>query len=75
MYVPEGLELRLDAAAAKSGVSKAELIRRGITMLLDSLPSGEESGDLPVFNSGKAMTADQMNRDVYDHIKERSERR
>ncbi|MBB1258812.1 ribbon-helix-helix protein, CopG family [Streptomyces sp. OF8] len=35
MYLPEDLKARLDAEAAATGVSRAELIRRGIAMLLE----------------------------------------
>ncbi|MFJ1594413.1 ribbon-helix-helix protein, CopG family [Kitasatospora albolonga] len=35
VYLPEDLEVRLDAEAAATGVSKADLIRRGIALLLE----------------------------------------
>lgn len=76
VYLPDELELRLDAEAEASGVSKAELIRRGIAMLLDSSsrrPS--QSQPLPVFRSGKALSVDEMDARIYEHIKERSARR
>lgn len=75
VYLPEDLEVRLDAEAAASGVSKAELIRRGIAMLLDSSPRPQKSGPLPVFNSGRSLSSADMDDEVYEHIKERAARR
>ena len=75
VYLPDELDIRLDAEAAATGVSKAELIRRGVTMLLDSSTIVQRSGPLPVFRSGRSRSAAQMNDDVYRHIKERAARR
>lgn len=74
VYLPDALEARLDAEAAATGVSKAELIRRGIAMLLNAsqLPTRHP---LPVFHSGRVRDAKQMDDDVYAHIKERAARR
>ncbi len=75
VYLPEELEVRLGAEATATGVSKAELIRRGIAMLLDASERPKSDGPLPVFDSGQSRTADEMNDVVYDHIKSRSSRR
>ncbi|MGY0500900.1 ribbon-helix-helix protein, CopG family [Nocardia sp. FBN12] len=75
VYLPEEIEVRLDAEAAATGVSKAELIRRGITMLLDASERPKLDEPLPVFDSGQSRTAEEMNDAVYDHIKSRSSRR
>jgi Arc/MetJ-type ribon-helix-helix transcriptional regulator len=75
VYLPDELELRLDAESAATGVSKAELIRKGITLLLDSSDRPKRSQPLPVFRSGRASNADEMDDAIYDHIKDRSARR
>lgn len=75
VYLPEDLEVRLDAEAAATGVSKAELIRRGIAMLLEDSRHPQRSRALPVFDSGRALTAEAMDDAVYEHIKERAARR
>ncbi|MFB7878105.1 ribbon-helix-helix protein, CopG family [Nocardia sp. NPDC056064] len=75
VYLPEELEVRLDAEAAATGVSKAELIRRGIAMLLDASEVPRNEAPLPVFRSGRARTVAEMDQSIYDHIKSRSERR
>jgi len=75
VYLPEELEVRLDAESAATGISKAELIRRGITMLLDGSTRPKQDQPLPVFHSGRALSADEMDDAIYDHIKERSARR
>ncbi|MEV0683947.1 CopG family transcriptional regulator [Nocardia sp. NPDC050378] len=75
VYLPEALEMRLDAEAAATGVSKAELIRRGIAMLLDTSDRPKHNAPLPVFRSGRSRTADEMDDDVYSHIKQQAARR
>lgn len=75
VYLPEELEVRLDAEAAATGVSKAELIRRGIAMLLDNSARPSQARALPVFNSGRPLTAEAMDDRIYEHIKERVARR
>ncbi|MFC9968876.1 CopG family transcriptional regulator [Nocardia ignorata] len=75
VYLPEALEMRLDAEAAATGVSKAELIRRGIAMLLDTSDRPKQNAPLPVFRSGRSRTADEMDDDVYSHIKQQAARR
>lgn len=75
VYLPEELEVRLDAEAGATGVSKAELIRQGITMLLDSSRRPRRSGRLPVLKSGKSRTAEEMDSAIYEHIKDRADRR
>ncbi|SCG05521.1 Ribbon-helix-helix domain-containing protein [Streptomyces sp. Ncost-T6T-2b] len=75
VYLPDELEVRLDAESSATGVSKAELIRRGIAMLLDSAERPKRSRELPVFDSGRSRTPDEMDDAVYEHIKERAARR
>ena len=75
VYLPEDLEVRLDAEAAATGVSKAELIRRGISMLLDASERPKHDQPLPVFRSGRSRSAEEMDNAVYEHIKSRSARR
>lgn len=75
VYLPDDLEVRLDAEAAASGISKAELIRRGIGMLLDSSTHPKQAGALPVFNSGHNMSAEDMDTAIYDHMKLQAKRR
>jgi len=75
VYLPEDLETRLDAEAAATGVSKAELIRRGIAMVLEASTRPKRIAPLPVFDSGRELSAAAMNDAVYEHIKERAARR
>ncbi|MBT2380670.1 MULTISPECIES: CopG family transcriptional regulator [unclassified Streptomyces] len=75
VYLPEELEVRLDAESAATGISKAELIRRSIALLLDHAERPKRSRELPVFDSGRSLTPDEMNESVYEHIKERAARR
>lgn len=75
VYLPAELDTRLDAEAAAAGVSKAELIRRGVEMVLDASTSGRTVRPLPVFHSGKPLTAAQMDDEIYAHVKERAARR
>src|SRR6266567_4122256 len=55
VYLPEELELRLDAESAATGVSKAELIRKGVALLLDGSDRPKRSQPLPIFRSGRAV--------------------
>lgn len=75
VYLPEDLETRLDAESAATGVSKAELIRRGIAMLLDSSGRPRQARALPVFDSRRRLSVDDMDQAIYEHIKERAARR
>jgi hypothetical protein len=74
VYLPDELDARLNAEAAMTGVSKAELIRRGIEMVLGASQPPEHH-PLPVFHSGRMRDADQMDDEIYAHIKERAARR
>lgn len=74
VYLPKELHMRLDAAAAASGVSKAELIRRGIAMLL-AASGAPNCSALPAFHSGRSRTARAMDDVIYGRIKQRSARR
>jgi Ribbon-helix-helix protein, copG family len=74
VYLPEDLDARLDSEAVAAGVSKAELIRRGIAMLLaHSRP--REIEPLPVFESGKPLRPDEMDDVIYEHIRDQAARR
>ncbi|MFG2588397.1 CopG family transcriptional regulator [Streptomyces sp. NPDC048438] len=53
-------------------MSKAELIRRGIALILDDAERPERSRKLPVFDSGRPLTPEAMDDAVYGHIKERA---
>ncbi|MET9513422.1 CopG family transcriptional regulator [Streptomyces flavidovirens] len=75
VYLPEELELRLDAESAATGISKAELIRRGIAQLLDTSSRPKSAHPLPAFRGGRLVTVDEMDDAIYEHIKERSARR
>jgi predicted transcriptional regulator len=75
VYLPEELELRLDAESAATGISKAELIRRAIATWLDTSARPKSSRPLPVFHSGRALTADEMDDEIYEHIKDQTARR
>lgn len=75
VYLTDELEVRLDAEAAATGVSKAELIRRGVAMLLDASDRPKNDAALPVFRSGRSRTADEMDDAVYAHIKQQAARR
>jgi Ribbon-helix-helix domain len=73
-HLPDELKARLDAYATATGVRKAELIRRGITTLLNASQSPKRH-PLPVFRSGQPRDAEQMGDEIYAHIKERAARR
>jgi hypothetical protein len=75
VYLPEDLDVRLEAEAAASGVSKAELIRQGIVMRLEASARLRQAQPLPVFTSGRPLTADQMDEEIYDSIRARAARR
>jgi hypothetical protein len=75
IYLPEELDIRLEAESAAAGVSKAELIRRGISLLLARSGRSEPETPLPVFHSGHALTATEMDREIHEHIKGRAARR
>lgn len=75
VYLPEELDLRLEAEAAASGLSKAELIRRGVAALLDAIDRPQQSGPLPVFDSGHPRTPEELDADLVDQLKSRAARR
>ena len=72
VYLPDLLDSRLAAEAAATGVSKAELIRRAVVKLLDESERPRTDATLPVFSSGRSMTSEQMDEEIYAQIKERS---
>jgi len=74
VYLPEDLDARLDSEAVATGLTKAELIRRGISMLLaGSRP--RESEPLPVFESGRPLTPVEMDDAIYEHVRQQAARR
>ncbi|MBU3066785.1 ribbon-helix-helix domain-containing protein [Nocardia sp. NEAU-G5] len=75
VYLTDELEMRLHAEAAATGVSKAELIRRGIAMVLAASDRPRSTTPLPVFHGGRPRTVQEMDDDIYDHIKQRAARR
>jgi hypothetical protein len=75
VYLPEDLDLQLEAESASSGMSKAELIRRGVALVLDSSPRLRPAAPLPVFDSGRRLTADEMDEMVQEEVGERAARR
>jgi len=75
VYFPDLLDSRLTAEAAATGVSKAELIRRAVVKLLDESDRPRSDDTLPVFSSGRSMTTEQMDEEIYAQIKERSSAR
>lgn len=75
VYLPAELDVRLEAESASSGVSKAELIRRGIALVLDASPRPKQSRPLPVFDSGRRLTTDEMDALVHEQARERAARR
>ncbi|QNE79246.1 ribbon-helix-helix domain-containing protein [Streptomyces finlayi] len=75
MYLPEDLEVRLDAQSSATGISKAELIRRGIALLLDDAERPKRSRKLPAFDSGRPLSPEAMDDAFYEHIKDRAARR
>lgn len=75
MRLPDELGARLDAESSATGVSKAELVRRGIAMVLGSAEQPKRRRELPVFDSGRSRTPDDMDDSVREHIKERATRR
>lgn len=75
VYLPAELEVRLDAEATATGVSKAELIRRSIAMFLGSSARPKRSRPLPVFSSGQPQSAAEMDAAISERISERASRR
>ena len=75
VYLPDALDGRLAAESRAVGVSKAELIRRAVTRLLDESTRPRADDNLPVFSSGRRRTLEQMDDDLYAQIKERADRR
>ena len=75
VYLPEELDLRLEAEAKASGVSKAELIRRGIIALLGMPDRQERSAPLPVFNSHRPRTPEQLDDELVAELRSRVARR
>lgn len=75
VYLPEDLDLRADAEAKALGLSKAELIRRGLAALLDASGTAKRSRPLPVFDSGRPRTADELDDALAAQLRSRTARR
>lgn len=75
VYLPEELEARLDAESAATGVSKAELIRRAIGLLLETSDRPKPPRALPVFDSGRPKSPEEMDQSIYEHVKQQAARR
>lgn len=75
VYLPDDIEIRLDTQANATGVSKAELIRRGIAMLLAVSDRPTNDAPMPVFHSGRSRSVDEMDDAIREHIKQQSARR
>ena len=75
VYLPEELDLRLEVESEALGVSKAELIRRGVTALLDASDRPKRSRALPVFHSGRPRTTVEFDADLLDQVASRAARR
>ncbi|MFI2232542.1 hypothetical protein [Nocardia testacea] len=75
MYLPEETEIRLDAEAANTGVSKGELIRCGFARPLEASDHARDNASLPVFRSGRSRSADETREDIYLQIEQRTSAR
>ncbi|MFT4008770.1 MAG: CopG family transcriptional regulator [Nocardioidaceae bacterium] len=75
VYLPEELDLRLEAEARAEGVSKAELIRRGVAQLLDASTRPKRAKPLPVFHGGRTRSPEERDRTLVEQIAERAARR
>lgn len=75
VYLPDGLDSRLAAESRAIGVSKAELIRRAVIRLLDESIRPRDDESLPIFSSGRPMTAQEMDDEIYAGVRERAARR
>ena len=64
LYLPDELDQRLEA----EGVSKADLIRRGVTKLLDESRKPRRVKPFPVFRSGRRRSADEMQEELVEQI-------
>lgn len=75
VYLPDELDQRLEAEARAEGVSKAELIRRGVTKLLDESQRPRQAKPFPVFRSGRSRSVDELHEELVEQIAERAARR
>jgi hypothetical protein len=75
VYLPDELDRRLEAEAAIEGVSKAELVRRGVARLLEENVRPRLSNPLPVFRGGRTRTMEEIDHDLVDEIARRAARR
>ncbi len=73
--LPDDLRARLEAESFATGVSRAELVRRGVAMALDNSQRRRHRRELPVFDSGRSRTSDAMDDSVRERIEERAARR
>ncbi|HQV21226.1 MAG TPA: CopG family transcriptional regulator [Gordonia sp. (in: high G+C Gram-positive bacteria)] len=75
VYLPDELDQRLAAEAQAQGVSKGELIRRGVTKLLDESQRARQAKPFPVFHSGRSRSVDELHEALVEQIAERAARR
>ncbi len=75
VYLPNELSARLATEATVSGVSKAELIRRGIVALLGMPDRPERSTSLPVFDSRRPRTPEQLDDELLAEVRSKVARR
>ncbi|PZU45479.1 MAG: CopG family transcriptional regulator [Microbacterium sp.] len=75
VYLPRELDLRLAAEARAEGVSKAALIRRGVTELLEQSSRPRRTAELPVFNGGRTRSMDEIDDALGAQLAERAARR
>lgn len=75
VYLPEELDARLEAEAKAEGVSKAELIRRGVAQLLDARQRPRQAKPLPTFTGSGTRPVEKIDRDLVEQIAQRSARR
>ena len=75
VYLPDELDIRLEAESAATGISKAELIRRGVSELLERSPRRRQRlAPLPVFHSGRYRTAEEIDEAIREQVAERNAR-
>lgn len=77
VYLPDELELELEAETTAIGISKAEFIRQSIAEKIAASSRPKRDLTLPVFNSGRgrSLTPEEMDDAIYQQIKKKVGRR